>query len=119
MTVLIVEDNSSVRRLLRQAVNEIADEIWECGDGTEALPAYAAHRPDVVLMDIRMPNMDGLAAIKRILASDPSARIVMVTDYDDDDLRSAAQAAGACAYVVKLDLSGLAHLVCTIARAKG
>jgi CheY-like chemotaxis protein len=111
MTVLIVEDNSGVRRLLRSAVAEVADDVWECSDGAEALAAYTTHQPDIVLMDIRMPGTDGLAATKQILRLDPSARVLVVTDYDDAGLRHAAREAGACAYVLKQNLLDLARLV--------
>jgi CheY-like chemotaxis protein len=111
MTVLIVEDNAGVRRLLGNAVAGLAADVWECSDGADALAAYAAHQPDVVLMDVRMPGMDGLAATKQILRLYPSARVIMVTDYDDEALRNAAQQAGACAYVLKQNLLDLARLL--------
>jgi DNA-binding NarL/FixJ family response regulator len=65
-------------------------------------------------MDIRMPRMDGLAATRQILGSHPLAKIVIVTDYDDDALREAAREAGACGYVLKLDLLELAPLIRSI-----
>src|ERR1700744_261538 len=101
MTVLIVEDNASVRRLLRRAVSEAATSIWECIDGNEAFTAYCDHRPDVVLMDIRMPHVDGLIATRQIIQAYPIAKVVMVTDYDDDSLRNAAREVGASAYILK------------------
>jgi CheY-like chemotaxis protein len=115
MTVLIVEDNAGVRRLLRRAVLIIASDVWECEDGAEALEAYGAHRPDIVLMDVRMPRMDGLTATRQIRRIHSRARIVVVTDYDDDDVRSEAQAAGAVGYVLKQDLSELPELLTSIA----
>jgi|ERR1700722_8374234 len=111
MTILIVEDNPAVRRLLRAAVAGIATEICECEDGVEALAAYTAHRPQVVLMDIRMPMMDGLAATKQIRQVHPSARVVIVTDYDDVELQIAAYEAGACGYVLKDNLLDLERLI--------
>src|SRR5271170_1632861 len=114
MTVLIVEDNSGVRGLLRRALTATASEIWECDDGAEALDAYRAHRPDVVLMDVRMPRMDGLTATRMIRSFHPSARVVMITDYDDEDVRSAARDAGASGYVLKQDLSDLTALLNSI-----
>ena len=116
MTVLIVDDNAGVRRLLRRAILEAASAVWECSDGAEALAAYADRRPDVVLMDIRMPRMDGLAATRQIRRFNPSARVVMVTDYDDEDLRNAASEAGACAYALKQNLTELAGLIRSITR---
>ena len=90
MKILIVDDNAGMRRLLRRAVAEAASDIWECSDGAQALAAYADWQPDVVLMDIRMPDVDGLAATRQIRQVYPSAKVVMVTDYDDYDLRIAA-----------------------------
>jgi DNA-binding NarL/FixJ family response regulator len=111
MTVLIVEDNAGVRTVVRRALLETASRVWECSDGADALESYLAHRPDFVLMDIRMPRMDGLKATRQILQSDPSAKVVMVSDYDDDDLRRAASAAGACGYTLKQDLSEMIELL--------
>jgi CheY-like chemotaxis protein len=111
MTVLIVEDNVSVRRLLRRAVEQIATQIWECGDGAEALAAYNEQRPDLVLMDVRMPIMDGLAATRQIRRSDPAARIIIVTDCDDEETRAAASEAGAWGYALKQDLTILEALI--------
>ena len=111
MTVLIVEDNAGVRRLLRRAVQQIATEIWECGDGIEALTAYSEHLPDIVLLDVRMPIMDGLAATGQIRTADPQARIIIVTDCDDEETRAAASEAGAWGYALKQDLTTLEALI--------
>ena len=86
-------------------------EFSECGDGEEAVALYAAERPDWVLMDIRMPRMDGLKAACQIRADFPQAKIVFVTDYDDPDLRAEARSLGAIAYVLKENLRSLVHLI--------
>lgn len=104
LKLLIVEDSAPVRRLITSMVAGLAAEIHECSDGAEALAAYSSHRPDFVLMDVQMDVMDGITATRRIKAADPGARIIIVTDYDQADLREAAQSAGACGYVVKEDL---------------
>jgi len=101
MTVLIVDDNAEMRRLLKSLVRPLAEAAYECGDGAEALAAYAAHRPDWVLMDIEMKVMDGVTATKEILAADPAAKVIVVTDYDHAEWRAAVRAAGACAFVPK------------------
>lgn len=117
MTILIVEDNAAVRRLLCRAVAPVASCIWECADGDKALSVYERHRPDVVLMDIRMPVIDGLTAMKQIRQFDPAARVVIVTAYNDGAFRSAAQEAGSCAYVLKENLLDLAEIVSSVLAA--
>jgi CheY-like chemotaxis protein len=109
MTVLIVDDNPSVRRLLRRAILGDASSIWECSDGAEVECAYAEHKPDIVLMDVRMQRMDGLAATRTLRRANPDAKIVIVTDYDD--VRRAASEAGASGYILKQNLTELAQLV--------
>jgi CheY-like chemotaxis protein len=101
MRLLIVEDNDHMRRLITSLVQDLAEAIHECRDGSQALAAYAEHHPDWVLMDIKMEGMDGITAMRKIKASYPEARIVIVTAYDDAELRVAAQHAGACGYVLK------------------
>jgi CheY-like chemotaxis protein len=115
MTILIVDDSGSMRRLLVRAVRKCVEHVWECADGAEALAAYIAHSPDVVLMDVHMPQLDGLAATRQIVQFDPAARIVMVTDYDDEELRIAARGAGASGYVLKQDLSDLEAILGNLA----
>jgi len=107
MTILIVEDNSGIRRLLRNVVADFAEEVWECSDGADALAAFGEHMPDVILMDIRMPRQDGLASTRQIRRHYPQACIIIVTDYDDDELRRAANAAGAVGYLLKQDMTNL------------
>lgn len=111
MKILIVEDNPTVRKLIRRATADIAEETLEREDGVEALDAYETHRPDIVLMDVKMPVMDGLTATRQILSRFPLAKIIMVTDYNDDELRKAAHEAGACGYALKHDLTELEDIV--------
>lgn len=102
--------------MLRRTLADTASEIQECTDGCDALGSYEKFHPDLVLMDVRMTVMDGLTATKQILSSYPHARIIVVTDYDDDDLRAAALKAGACNYVLKEKLADLAEIVAACAR---
>jgi two-component system, chemotaxis family, chemotaxis protein CheY len=104
MKIMIVEDSPQMRRTLKRFVSDLATAVYECGDGAEALAAYAAHRPDWVLMDIEMKNTDGLTATRQIKTMFPEAKVMIVTNYDDAELREAARSAGACEYVVKENL---------------
>ena len=97
--------------MIRLVVQDLAGEIYECGDGSEALDAYAEHLPDLVLMDIRMKQVDGLAATKQIKAAFPNATIVVVTVCEGNDMKEAARAAGASAYVVKDNLLELKQIL--------
>ena len=104
LKVLVVEDNQAMRSLIKSIIADLAEDVSECGDGAEALSAYAACRPDWVLMDIRMKELDGVSATRQIKAAFPDAQIVIVTDYDDPKLREAARSAGAREYVLKENL---------------
>jgi CheY-like chemotaxis protein len=111
VSLLIVDDSDEIRRMLRTFVGSIADPIYECRDGGEACAAYAAHRPDWVLMDVSMLPMDGITATRQIVDRFPAARIVMLTQYDDARFLQAAQQAGACGYVLKTDLFAVRRLL--------
>jgi two-component system response regulator DegU len=96
LRVLIVEDDLAMRELLKRMIRDLVESFFECSDGSEALSAYAAHRPDWVLMDIRMEEVDGLTATQQITSVWPGARVVIITSYDGASLRDAARQAGAC-----------------------
>jgi DNA-binding NarL/FixJ family response regulator len=109
--VLLVEENSAVRGVIRQLVTSPGTWIQECVDNTDALAAYAASRPDLVIMDIGTKDLDGIAVSKQIKAMDPAARIVLVSDYDDAAMRESARHAGACGYVLKDNLLEVTSLL--------
>lgn len=117
MRVLIVEDNPAICQMIHSIVSPLADAVYECADGAQALAAYQTHRPDVVLMDIALGAVDGITATRRIRAADPAAQIIIVTMYDEADLREAAQAAGACGYVLKENLLALRQCLISTLRA--
>jgi two-component system response regulator DegU len=111
MKVLIVENNPQMRQMIRGLLAQLASEVYECGDGAEALAAYATHRPDWVLMDIDLPQVNGLEATRQITSAFPDAHILMVTNYDDARLRAAATTAGARGYVLKDNLLAIRELI--------
>lgn len=111
LRLLLVDDSSEVRRAIRAVVEDLAGDMDECGDGTEVLSRFEAFHPDLVLMDIRMPRLDGIRATALLKAAHPAARVVIVSEYEQEDLRAAARAAGAEAYVPKSDLLVLRDLL--------
>jgi len=115
--LLIVDDQRLMREGLRTLLElEHGFEIvGEAANGQAALEAYAELKPDVVLMDIRMPGMDGVEATHRICARWPEARVIILTTFDDDANVFEGLRAGAVGYLLK-DLSGreLADAVRTV-----
>ncbi|MGH9759898.1 MAG: response regulator transcription factor [Blastocatellia bacterium] len=101
--LLIVEDNEGMRRMIKSLVSGLADAIYEC-DGIDALSLYQAHHPDWVLMDIEMEPVDGLTATRQIKAAFPDAKVMMITNFGDSQMREAARLAGANEYVTKENL---------------
>ncbi len=105
--ILIADDDARMRQMLRQVVAGAADSVCEAADGGEAIAVCAAQRPDWVLMDLRMRPVDGLHATAEIKARFPETRVVIVSQYDEAELRAKAARAGACAYVLKENLHEL------------
>jgi len=101
--VLIADDHAIVRKGLCAllATEPGIEVIGEAQDGTEALAQVQALRPDVVVMDLAMPGMDGLEATRRITASHPSARVLVLTSYSGDEQIFPAIRAGAMGYLLK------------------
>ncbi|MDT0274304.1 response regulator transcription factor [Blastococcus goldschmidtiae] len=117
--VLLADDQAMVREGLRMIL-DLQDDIEvvaEAGDGQMALRAAAEHRPDVVLMDIRMPGMDGLQATERLLRGGrPGPRVLILTTFGDDEHLYAAMLAGASGFLLKdSPRSALLHAVRTVA----
>jgi DNA-binding NarL/FixJ family response regulator len=111
MTVLIVDDHTQVRQIIRNVIADLAEEIRECASGEEALAACADQPPDWVLLDIELIGLDGLSTARVIVATWPAVRVCMVTNYDDLALRAEASVAGASAYVVKENLLVLREIL--------
>jgi NarL family two-component system response regulator LiaR len=101
--VMIVDDHTIVREGLRTFLDMLPDIelVGEAGNGEEALVVAAKVRPDVVLMDLVMPLMDGIEAIRRLHAESPQIKVIALTSFSDDDKLYPAIKAGAAAYLLK------------------
>ena len=111
--ILIVDDHTETRRMTRFFLRDLPFEFEECEDGADAVDCYEKMRPDWVLMDWEMKRMDGLTATRQIIGKYPQARILMVTQYDDEQLKEAAGKAGASGFVLKENLMDLRRLMFT------
>ena len=102
-SVLLVDDHALLRTGVANIINQEADlhVVAEAGNGVEAIEAYERHHPDVTLLDLRMPVMEGVEVVRQIRGRDPNARVIVLTTYDTDDEISRALKAGAKAYVLK------------------
>ncbi|MBB5801497.1 DNA-binding NarL/FixJ family response regulator [Saccharothrix ecbatanensis] len=101
--VLVADDQEPVREALRMVLDGEADieVIGEAANGAEAVHLALTRRPDVVVMDLRMPHGDGIAAITRLTATDPAPKILALTTFDLDEYLFGALAAGASGYLLK------------------
>ena len=101
--LLLVDDQALFREGLRLLLSSQPDlkVVGEAGDGEAALQEAARLRPDVVLMDLRMPTLDGVAATRRLLAAQPDCRVIVLTTFDDDEYVFEALRAGAVGYLLK------------------
>ena len=105
--VLIAEDHDGFRAHARAFLECHRVTVMECANGREAVTLSHLEQPDWILMDIEMPIMDGLSATREILLQRPSARIVVLTSFDDDVHRQEALNAGACYFVPKEDFASI------------
>ncbi len=101
--ILVVDDHNLFREGLKLLLNSAAETavVGEAGTGQEAFAQAKAVTPDVILMDIQMPDMNGIEATRRILADLPEVGIIMLTMLEDDDSLFAAMSAGARGYILK------------------
>ena len=100
-TILIVDDSSFMRMRCVSTVKELGFQTVEAGDGAEAIQVYKDSKPAAVLMDITMPGMDGLQALREIMAFDTNAKVAMVTAMGQQSMVIEAMKSGAKDFVVK------------------
>ncbi|MFI6645894.1 response regulator [Streptomyces sp. NPDC050504] len=104
MTTVLIADDQPMQRFGFRMLLESQDDmtvVGEAANGTEAVRLTAEHRPDVVLMDIRMPGLDGIEATRRIVAAGARTRVLIVTTFDLDEYAYAGLRAGASGFLVK------------------
>jgi len=103
ISLLLVDDHALVRMGLTALLEMEPDfrVVGEAGDGSQAMELFARFNPDVTLLDVRMPHMDGIETLKQLIQKWPEARIVMLTTSDLEDEIERAVTAGACGYLLK------------------
>ncbi|HXV93812.1 MAG TPA: response regulator transcription factor, partial [Pseudonocardia sp.] len=118
--VLLVDDQALFREALATLldVRDDVEVVGEAGNGDEALRRAADLGPDVVLMDLRMPVLDGIAATRRLRVEQPEVRVIALTTFDDDEDVFAALRAGAVGYLLK-DVSSERLVEALLAAARG
>jgi two-component system, NarL family, response regulator LiaR len=101
--VLIADDHAVVRQGLRTFLDLQADidVVGEAADGEEAVAAAAEHAPDVILLDLVMPRLDGIGALRRLRDATPAARVIVLTSFGEDERLFTALRAGASGYLLK------------------
>ncbi len=99
--ILIVDDAAFMRMRCTKLLSDNGFEVAEAADGAEAIEKYRENRPDGVLLDITMPNMDGLSTLKELMKMDPGARVAMVTAMGQQSMVMEALKTGAKDFVVK------------------
>jgi CheY-like chemotaxis protein len=104
LSVLIVDENVKMRSMIAEIIKSRTKKVFECTDGIDALGEYSVHRPDWILMDVKMKRMDGLMATELIRQYFPKVKVMIVSQDDTPEIRQAAHHAGAVAFVPKENL---------------
>lgn len=111
MKILIVDDNRNIRLMIRALLSQSNSQLFECEDGISSLEMCSKHNPDYVLMDFKMKYVDGITATKNIKKKFPQIKIIMVSNYSDQDLSIEALNAGAEFLLPKEDLYLLPKII--------
>lgn len=104
MEILIADDSRPIRELIKSLLSRGNHTFIECEDGIEAVDCYTRHHTDIVLMDISMKRMNGLESSEKIISAYPDAKIIVVTQYDEPELREKAKNIGVRDYITKDNL---------------
>ena len=111
MTIMIVDDNESIHEIVRDTLASDASTFVDCRDGSEAVELYSRYHPDWVLMDIMMEKMDGFAATEAILAQDPFAKIIIITQHNESAFIERSKQVGARGFVLKENLFDIEQII--------
>lgn len=103
LRIMLADDHRIFRQGLRSILEDLGgfEIVAECSDGESAVTLQAQHRPDVLILDLRMPKLDGLEVVQRVLDADPAARILIMTTFSTDQDIGRALRAGAKGYMLK------------------
>ena len=99
--VLVVDDDSSIREILKRFLSERSFDVQTAADGVEALKSVATYQPDVVLLDIRMPEMDGIEALEKIVAGGFDCGVIMISGAAGHDVAKNTLMMGAADFIYK------------------
>jgi CheY-like chemotaxis protein len=118
-TILVVDDDLVVRNLVREVLTHLGYHVWLAQNGVEALDLLERQRPDLVLLDVAMPQMDGIETLRRLRDHCPEVPVVMLTAYGDMETASLALRQGAADYVPKPFNVGYLERVVMLQLAQG
>ncbi len=111
LKLLIVDDHPALRRTVRQLFDGSGVTILEAGSGEEAVKVFGTEHPDWVVMDMRMPGMGGLKATEALRRLDPTARVIVISQFTDTEYVEQARRVGALEFVNKEELSLLRQII--------
>jgi two-component system chemotaxis response regulator CheY len=102
LKVLVVDDSLIIRKKITKLVEKLGHEVlYSAKNGQDAIDSYSSNKADLITMDITMPDMDGITAVKEIIKTDANAKIIMVTSHGQEDMVIKSIQAGAVGYMLK------------------
>ena len=111
MKLMIVDDNALMRAMIRNLVANSSDDVSECEDGAAVVSTFKRTNPDYVLMDLQMLNVGGIEATRKLKQEFPYAKVIIVSNFREQEFRDEAKEAGAISYFTKDDLIQLKQFI--------
>lgn len=106
-TAIIVDDNRGMRETLKNIITDYVSVVAECEDGSEIVESYRIHHPDWVFMDISMKDLDGITATRLLIKEFPDAKVVMVSNFEDEEIKKMTELAGSIGFIQKEKLQNI------------